>query len=203
MHVEALTREGKILFPKLRRFKNFYLVGGTALALQIGHRISVDFDMFSQDELSDNLLQQIKRVFGSIITVTYRSSQQINLLVDGVKMTFFHYPYPVLTPTVLLSGVPTSSILEIAAMKAFAMGQRASNKDYVDWYFMLKEKLVSINQAVELARQKFGGEFNDRLFLGQLISLEDVVPQKIDFLRDEVNNTSIQKFLREEVKKYA
>ena len=202
MHVEALTTEGQRLFPKLCRFKKFYLVGGTALALQIGHRISVDFDMFSQDELSPNLLSQIKRVFRSKITVTYRSSQQINLLIDGVKMTFFHYPYPVLTPTVSLDGVPTSSVLEIAAMKAFAMGQRASNKDYVDWYFMLKEKRISIGNAVALAQEKFGGEFNDRLFVSQLVSMEDVALQKIDFLRDETDNTSIQNFLGKEVKKY-
>src|SRR3989344_635204 len=198
MHAEALTVEGKKLFPKLARFKNFYLVGGTALALQIGHRISVDFDMFSLEELSSNLLQQIKKVFGQGITITYRSSQQINLLVDGVKMTFFHYPYPVLTPLVQIEEVPTSSVLEIAAMKAFAMGQRASNKDYIDWFFMLKEKLVSIKEVIILSQKKFKGEFNDRLFLGQLLSMEDVSPQKINFLRNEVDNKTIEEFFHGE-----
>ena len=77
MHEEALTKEMAQMFPRFDRFEGFYLVGGTALALQIGHRISVDLDFFSFDPLPQNLLPQLKRTFaGSSIYVTYTSPDQ-------------------------------------------------------------------------------------------------------------------------------
>ena len=63
MHPEALTDEGKAIFPKLGRFGEFYLAGGTALALQIGHRVSVDFDLFCEGDISKDLLPKLKKVF--------------------------------------------------------------------------------------------------------------------------------------------
>ncbi|MFH1175659.1 MAG: nucleotidyl transferase AbiEii/AbiGii toxin family protein [bacterium] len=58
MFQEALTEEGKKLFPLLKNFNDFYLAGGTALALQIGHRVSVDFDFFSEKEILPSLLKE-------------------------------------------------------------------------------------------------------------------------------------------------
>ena len=74
MHLEALTEIGSKLFPKLSQFGSFYMVGGTALALQIGHRISVDFDMFNDEELPKSLLPKVKRIFsGSAVLPSGRS----------------------------------------------------------------------------------------------------------------------------------
>jgi len=84
---------------------------------------------------------------------------------------------------------------EIAAMKAFSLGRRLSYKDYVDWYFLLKEHSVTLDTAIALAQKKYGNEFNDRLFLGQLASIDDVAVQKIDFLRDETDVDTIKSFL--------
>lgn len=203
MHEEALTKEGAVIFPRLAKFEEFYLVGGTALSLHIGHRISVDFVMFSYAELPSNILQKVKRVFsGSSVVVTYRSAEQLNLVVDGVQMTFLQYPYPVVDPLVVHQGVSVASIREIAAMKAFSLGKRLSHKDYVDWYFMLNEHHISLREIVEFAQKKFGGDFNDRLFLGQLTLFEDVPEQQIEFLRDPVERNTIEEFLREASRSY-
>ena len=91
---------------------------------------------------------------------------------------------------------------EIAAMKAFAIGKRIAYKDYVDWYFLLSEGHVNIRQVIALARKKYGNDFNDRLFLGQLASLGDVPTQRINFLKDEVRRETIEKFLKKTVKEY-
>ena len=201
MHDKALTTEASRLFGKLGLFKSFYLVGGTALALQIGHRVSVDFDLFSEKKLPTDLLQKIKRVFsGSDIEVTYRSADQINVLVNGVKMTFFYYPYPVLDPLMMYQNVSMASLHEIAAMKALAIGKRLSFKDYVDWYFLLSRKHVTLAGTIKLAEAKFGGDFNDRLFLGQLVSLSDIPDQKIDFLDEAVGRQDIETTIKAHVK---
>lgn len=180
MHEEALAPHARRLFPKLAKFKNFYLVGGTALALQIGHRLSVDFDMFTRTPLSSRLLPQIKRVFaGSPITLIYRSPEQINLTVSGIKCTFFFYDYPVTHDLISYQSVPLASVIEIAAMKAFSIGKRLAYKDYVDWYFLLKDTHVSLPNVIKTAKKKFGHDFNDRLFLGQLVSFSDIPTQTV------------------------
>lgn len=203
MHDKALTQQAARLFPQLGRFKGFYLVGGTALAMQIGHRLSVDFGLFSEQALPANFLQKLKRIFSrSSLEVTYRSADQINALVDGVKTTFFYYPYPVLDPFVTYQKVPLASLAEISAMKAFAIGKRLAYKDYVDWYFLLSKSYITLPDIIELAQRKFGADFNDRLFLGQLASLEDIPEQKIDFLGPPVDRSVIEAALKTHIEKF-
>ena len=141
MHDEALTKRAAEIFPNFAAFKDFYLVGGTALALQIGHRRSVDFDFFLSGRLPLNLMAKVKKTFPrSQISITYKSDNQFNLLIDDIKTTFFEYPYPLFNHLISYKGVAIASVGEIAAMKAHAIGRRLSYKDYVDWYFLLKGK---------------------------------------------------------------
>ncbi|OGY54400.1 MAG: hypothetical protein A3C82_00865 [Candidatus Wildermuthbacteria bacterium RIFCSPHIGHO2_02_FULL_47_12] len=203
MHEKAFTKQAAALFPYFAKFKGFYLVGGTALALQIGHRLSVDFDFFSSQELPANLLAQVKQIFPrSSISVTYSVPEQLNVLIDDIKTTFFRYEYPVLDPLISYQDVPVASIREIAAMKAFAVGRRLSYKDYVDWYFLLKEKYVDLENVIAFCQKKFGNDFNDRLFLGQLVSFEDIPTQKIDFFGDPIDRVAIQQFIEATVRNF-
>ena len=203
MHDEILTPDVIVLLPQLGRFENFYLVGGTALALQIGHRRSIDFDLFSSISLPIGLLDRVKRIFTSqSVSTTYRSSEQLNLIIRNVKITFLFFNYPVIDQLVEYKGLQLASIREIASMKAFTIGKRLSYKDYIDWYFLLKESHIGLADVIAHAKQKFGSDFNDRLFLGQLVSLAEVPTQKIDFLRDEVDRETITKFLETTVKEF-
>ncbi len=203
MHETALTKEGALLFPGFSKFKDFYLVGGTGLALQIGHRLSIDFDFFSQKELPINILQKVRHAFpNSSLAVTYQSPEQLNVLINEIKTTFLYYPYPVIEPCVVYRNVEMATVSEIAAMKAFSLGKRLSYKDYIDWYFMLKEQYVTLDLAIALAQKKYANDFNDRLFVGQLLSVSDTVQQKIDFLRDEVDFATVQQFLEKAVRDF-
>lgn len=196
MHDEALTKEACGLLSGFERFEGFYLAGGTALALQIGHRLSIDLDFFSPDPLPDGLLRKVRRIFdGRKISVTYSALEQLNLVIDGVKITFFNYPYRNVYPTVPYKGILLASVMEIALMKAFSIGKRLSFKDYVDWYVLLSEKHVSLKEVMSGAKKKFGTDFSDRLFLGQLVSMDDVPVQKIDFLKDSVSKETMKEFL--------
>lgn len=203
MHEEVLTKNATKLFGLLAKFKEFYLVGGTALALQIGHRVSVDFDMFTARPLSRELFQKIKRIFAPYpMQVTYRSSEQINLIITDVKFTFFSYRYPVLDPYVTIKKVPLASMHEIAAMKALAVGGRLVYKDYVNWYFLLKGTFVNLESVIKHAQEKFGGDFSDRLFLGQLASFDNVPTQHIEFFKKNVPRKVIEAFITKTVKSF-
>lgn len=202
MHAEALTERGRELFPRLSQFKGFYLAGGTALALQIGHRRSVDFDMFTTEELPARMVQKVKQVFDdTAVVTTYNAPGQLNLFIDTIKGTFFQYEYPLVEPLVMLEGVPVASLREIAAMKAFSIGKRLSYKDYIDWYFLLAEKHVTIPEIITLAQQKFQHDFNDRLFLSQLAYLDDIEEVPIDFLRGDISRHTLTSFLQEHIQK--
>ena len=180
MHHEALTKEGKRLFPRLNRFTDFYLAGGTALALQIGHRVSVDFDLFSAKPLEKSLLPKIKRIFADeLAAVLVNNPGELTLTVAGVKCTFLNYPFPILEPLVTVNELSLLSPAEIAATKAYSVGRRGEYKDYIDLYFLLNGKYTSLDKIIDLANRKYGAEFNDRLFLEQLLYLDDVEEMEI------------------------
>lgn len=102
-----------------------------------------------------------------------------------------------------LTETGKASVPEIAAMKAFAIGQRGTYRDYVDMYFLLAERHITIRKIIQLAKKKYGGEFNERSFLEQLVHLEDVRSAPVEFLRDPVDRKTIQRFLDDSVRKFA
>ncbi len=117
--------------------RGFYLAGGTALALQLGHRQSVDFDWFRDGAISDptGLAQELG------LTVTSTSENTLHSECDGVSLSFFTYRYPLLAALVSAEshGCKLASVPDIAAMKLAAITQRGTRKDYID--------LVAIGRA--------------------------------------------------------
>ncbi len=138
MYLNILTKEQQELIPLISQFRReYYLVGGTAIALQIGHRKSMAWD--------------------KIITM------------------------------------PT--LLDLAAMKAYALGRRAKWKDYVDLYFLLT-KYCSYQSIVGRTKEIFEGDFNEKLFREQLSYFEDVsYEEEVEYCRDEISDEVIKAFL--------
>lgn len=202
MHLETITSKQKEIFKKLDKFSDFYLAGGTALALQIGHRISVHFDLFTKEDITNQLLNKIRRIFkGFKIEIVVKHSEQLSVTVDNIKLDFVKYSFPLLLGLAKYQGVYITKIGEIATMKAYAMGRRETLKDYIDLYYILKEKYVTLEEIIKLSQKKYKGEFNPRLFLEQLIHPEDVGDMKIDFLKKAISKQEMENFFRNEVKK--
>jgi len=202
MYQEALTKKAKELLPTLRGFDNFYLAGGTALALQIGHRVSVDFDLFSEKEIDKNLFQKVKSIFnGNEIALSVNNAEELTVFVSGVKITFLKYPFPLLFDLVDYEGVGLLSVNEIAATKAYTINRRGSFKDYVDLFFVVSKKYITLEEIIEISEKKYGNEFNGRLFLEQLVYLEDIEETEIEFLKDGVTKKEIETFFTGEIKK--
>ena len=104
MHREILNIRQTELLPLVAQFRReYYLVGGTAIALYLGHRRSIDFDLFKFSAINHkrNLEKISKTPFRHL--VTRRVSEQMNLIVNDVKITFFQYPFPI-EPTVKFEG---------------------------------------------------------------------------------------------------
>lgn len=97
MHQEILTKEQLELLPLIKSFKkDFYLVGGTAIALHPGHRRSVDFDLFSPNDLKRRNIKNTLRKYGlAEAEILYEDSEQLHLYIQSVKLTFYHFPHPI------------------------------------------------------------------------------------------------------------
>lgn len=202
MYQEALKSKQKEIFKKLHYFSDCYLVGGTALALQIGHRLSEDFDFFRPKELDKNFVSKIYWIFkGYDIKISFRHSEQINLTIDSVKFNFVKYSYPLIFKLIKFKNVNLAPAQEIALMKASTLGMRITLKDYVDFYFILKEKIISLKEIIEGCEKKYKDEFNGRLFLEQLISIEEADKLRIEFLKKRVTVKKMKEFFEKEVKK--
>ena len=183
MHLEILSKEHVELLTFIEKYKSrFYLVGGTAIALQIGHRQSIDFDLFSEKSFSISTIH--KKVVEEFPNchVIHRSNDQIHYLLNGVKFTFFHYPF----------SIPLDKKLS----KVISIGRRAKWKDYVDLYFLLKT-YTSINEISLLAKEIFGGEFNSKLFRQQISYFNDVDYREAVFYLPgfEVSEEEVKSFL--------
>ena len=112
MHLEILSKEQNELLPILSQFKRkYYLVGGTAIALHIGHRESLDFDLFKEKSIRK------KDVFSKLKNVNYKVSfadyNQINMLANGVKITFFSFPYTVNADSELKGTIKMPDLLAL------------------------------------------------------------------------------------------
>ena len=120
--------------------------------------------------------------------------------MGNVKITFLKYPFLAIEDLVVLDGIPTLSVKEIAATKAYAIGRRGTFKDYIDLYFIISENYASLKETVDLADKKFAHEFNSRLFLEQLIFMDDISEIEIKFLKDTVSQKTILDFFTEQIK---
>lgn len=174
MHKEILSPEQQELLPLVKVFsKDFGLVGGTAVALHLGHRESIDFDLFTTAEFNNIKIKRTILKDHTIDRVTFDEKGQMTLLIRGVKFTFFQFPYEIPFTEDVDGVIKIPTLLVLAAMKAFALGQRAKWKDYVDLYFILKDH-HSIKEVNEKARELFKQEYNEKIFRTQLAYFDDI-----------------------------
>lgn len=199
MFKEILTKNQQELFLILSEFSNdYYLVGGTAIALQIGHRRSIDYDLFTNEEIKRmNIKRRINQLNFKLQEVIYEAYDQLHVLINSVKLTFFNYPYKIEPVIELENLIKMPSLLDLSAMKALSFGGRAKWKDYVDLYFLLKDH-IELRDIVKKAKYLFRNEFNEKLFREQLAYFEDIdYSESIDYVNENIENKKIQSFLME------
>jgi hypothetical protein len=204
MAADVLTTTARRLYPKLARFRtDFYLAGGTALALQINHRVSVDFDLFCGRPIGRKVLHAVESEFATNDReVMVNNADELTVNIDGVKFTFLHYPFPLRLPLFDEEPIPLLSAKEILASKAYTIGRRGEFKDYVDLFAGLNGRYATLTELIDLAQQKYGDAFNDRLFLEQLVYLDDVPDAPIVFLGKPVTRSEIERFFKDTVRSF-
>lgn len=203
IHREILDTKRVNLFTKLSRFKRIgYLAGGTALALQLGHRRSVDFDIFIKKSIDNRLRRLIKSAF-YINDFSVNTSDMMTFLTsDKISITFVWYYYPLISKSIPTESLYLASIEDIAADKAITIGRRAVWRDYVDLFYLLHEKILTLEKIIALAKKKFKEEFSEVLFVQQLSYFKDFEIVPIDFVNKSFTAQYIQSFLEKQVEEY-
>lgn len=199
-----LDQERQKVFYQLKNFKkDFILAGGTAIMLQIGHRLSYDFDLFTGKEIDERILKKVKSVFGGQVSLDIVSNEIVFVKTgNNIDIHLVFHPFKTLRKPIVTSAVNIFHLDDLAANKAYVLGRRPAWRDYVDLFFLLKWNYYRLDTIIALAKRKFNYDFNEKLFLEQLVYFKDVNVVDIVFLQERYLPSQIKSFLEKEVKKY-
>ena len=199
MHKEVLTPEQQKLLPLVKNFsKNFYLAGGTAIALHLGHRRSIDFDLFTDRAFGNLKIKNQVAKFAKTDQTLINDLDEYTILVMGIKLTFLRYPFAIKAVKNFDNIINLPDLLTLSAMKAYTLGRRAKWKDYVDLFFIIKDH-YPIKEIIARAKDIFGPEFNEKNFRAALSYFKDIdYSEQVEFLPGfQVADKVVQKKLVE------
>lgn len=199
MFEKAIDTKTRQVLRKIKEtgvLDNFYLAGGTALSLILGHRKSVDLDFFSPKfPKIEILLAKLKPLEPEIIN---QDKGTLDLYIDDVKVSFLKYDYPLIGDLLEFDGVKIASISDIACMKLSAISSRGSKKDFIDLYFILEKE--SFDKLLSLFQRKFKGvDYQMAHILKSLVYFEDAEQDPDPVLLVPFDWEKAKKKLKEEV----
>jgi hypothetical protein len=185
------------------RKRGFYLGGGTGLALQLGHRTSVDFDFYTPEHFDSALLTKKLAKFFPKIRIRFQAKDTLGVEINGVGLSFFRYDYPLIGPLRNCQGISLASVEDIAAMKIAAIVQRGTRRDFIDIYYLLEK--YPLKKIVEFSLRKYPG-YQDILVIRALLYFVDAEketkPRKIKIFDKNFSWEKAKEKIFAEVKKY-
>jgi len=201
---ETLDKERIKLLPYFEKIKNmwFYLAWWTALALIFWHRKSVDFDFFIKWWFDENkLFLDILDIFKKEnIVKTFSEKNTLYVEVNGVKISFFGYDYDLIWEKIETKYFEIASLQDIWTMKLWAIQKRATNKDYVDLYYILQK--ISLDDLIKFFYKKYGKILSEYIILKSLVYFDDIKNDELIFTDKQMNFEKIKKGLEKIVKNY-
>ncbi|MBI4803203.1 MAG: nucleotidyl transferase AbiEii/AbiGii toxin family protein [Elusimicrobia bacterium] len=201
-HEKVLDKSG---FNAARRLAslaggNFYLAGGTGLALRLGHRISLDLDLFSTDCLldhSDRLALKKSLETSGKVEIMEEKDGTCHLRLENTAVSLFHYPYKLLKPPSKWSGLKIASVEDIAAMKLSAIISRGAKKDFIDLFFICRSHKPA--GFFKWAERKFPGHPNFAVQAAKaLVYFEDAEKEPMPRMLIPVRWSAIKAFFEKE-----
>jgi hypothetical protein len=201
--LEVLPENQLQLFHALSKMdwiSDFYLAGGTALALQLGHRQSIDFDFFKRTSLDREI---IKKNLGDLGTMELYSEDKdtIHAGIDGIRISFFTYGIPILGDFLKYKNALIAPMLDIALMKLAAISGRGSKKDFIDLYFLLT--YFELSDLLKKFHVKFGKEStNIYHLLKSLVYFDDAEDQPLPVMIKPISWAEVKQHIVGQVKDY-
>lgn len=206
MFEQVLSRDAKKSLAILGDSKilgSAYMAGGTALALQIEHRISVDFDFFTPEEFDEKIL--VQRIKKTIPDFELERMEWGTILgyIKKTRFSLFFYDYPLLFKTEDFLGVKIADVRDISPMKIAAIADRGTKRDFIDLYFITeKEKILSLKEILEMYDKKFKLLKQNRMHIFKsLCYFDDAEKGKTPKMLKNISWKEVKEFFISEVKK--
>lgn len=203
MFFNVLDEPRQVLLKKIVTdlpVKDSYLAGGTALALMLGHRTSIDFDWFTPVQFKPEILVDQLGKIGDV-KIAETSSGTFHGWLDGIQVTWRHYPNPLIRNPVQsdeLQGFQLAPMLDIALMKWAAISDRGSRKDFIDLYFLCKNG-ISLDALPPLLPRKFpNANINYYHMIKSLAYFDDAEREAPPNMTQPVNWSEVKCFFEEE-----
>ncbi|MHB1922333.1 MAG: nucleotidyl transferase AbiEii/AbiGii toxin family protein [Chitinophagaceae bacterium] len=174
LHTETVTSGTLECLKELMQDENisdFFLVGGTALSLQIGHRISIDIDLFSKSTFDENKMLEYLETSKDLKS-TYQDKNTLKGKIDKIQVDLITHPYPLVKPLIVIEGIRLARLEDIAAMKLNAIsGNGTRAKDFID--IACLSCYLTLEQMVDAYKVKYS-ERNTFMVLKSLAFTDDV-----------------------------
>jgi len=206
MHLNTLAPATKQLLEKISKkswLKDFYLAGGTAFALQYGHRQSIDLDFFTKKNINTKtLLSKIKKI--GKFKLLNEENNTIEGYLDGVRLSFMTYPYAMIDKRIkFFDSIYLASPLDIALMKISAISGRNTRKDFVDLYLYMKEKKIDLSSLFDKMKKKFDGiDYDVAHICKSLIYFKEADKQPMPRMLQDISWDKVKTFFVREVKNF-
>lgn len=198
--VTSKTKQNLALLGKSAFIKDFYLAGGTALALQIGHRSSIDLDFFSNKEFRPELISARLRKLGSF-SLKSQAVGTLHGIFNGTRVTFLYYPYPLLLTKKSYLNVRLADYLDIACMKLDVVSRRGYKKDFIDLYAICQN--VDLKELLKLFEKKYKGiNFNIIHIFKSLSYFEQAEKQPMPKMYWKISWKEVKKFFLRQTKEF-
>ena len=172
LHRDAVSQALMELLQTLMQdpfFTDFYLVGGTSLALRFAHRESIDIDLFTHQSFdSAAFSERLKEQYGMIEAAVPENS--VSGWINDIKLDLIAHRYPLLRAIDVIDGIRLASIADVAAMKLNAIANRGSKKDFFDVHSLLE--LFSLTELLAFFEEKYS-QVNSFTVLKSLTYFDD------------------------------
>lgn len=199
--VNSATRGDLAALIKAHILDGFYLAGGTGLALHFGHRESIDLDFFRSDAFDENIY--LNRITGAgSYALDKKETGTLTGKFDSTLLSLFHYPYPLLEPTISWEGIEIASVLDIACMKLDAASTRGTKKDFIDLYTIVHFGKKPLPVLLEAFSRKYASvSYNLMHVKKSLVYFADAEADAIPKMHADIAWQDVKSFFESEVPK--
>lgn len=195
------TQDGLAILSQVKFVGEYFLAGGTACALYLGHRLSFDLDFFSAKPVEPRIIIKSLKDLGKV-EVYQNDEGTFNGKFNQVKLSFFVYPYRMLFPFREYCGVKMADLKDIACMKLDAISRRGTKRDFIDLFFICKQ--FNLGELLKLFEKKFE-KLNVPIWhvIKSLIYFEDAERDELPEMLKSVNWEEVKQYFEVQVKQLA
>ena len=198
--ISKKTRTNLEILRKSGILQDFYLVGGTGVALQLKHRLSLDLDFFTKKDIDTKaLIQKIKNL--GDFSIEKEAQNSLTGVFQGTIITFLKYDYPCLFQFKNLEEIKIADLKDIGCMKVSAVSSRGTKKDFIDLFFICR-KTISLGDLLKLFEKKYKSvDYNMIHILKSLVYFEDAEKNPMPKMIIPVSWKEVKSFFKKETRK--